>query len=399
VNTITPDTQNLTPFNPSDALPPPRVKGTLLPFSVKQFGEDKDVQFDTPEFVDSMIESFKLPGKALTGQLGIASINNPLYTKGANQFVMDYGLNPALLNAVRAPSAVKTGQLNIIASHNAKDGPKILKKHVKMIAKEGMDGTFQKNKSFQDPIDGRLSFEISTNKMYVPEQFFKRKTFEDQAMKADRYGPTDEMDGILLTDILKGMPELFKQYPKLKQVRVAMDDTGDEAPFFGGSASPLMSQIYIGGGTVKSANTKEGKEYFEEVLMHEVQHLVDNIERRSAGSSPSGIMAQIADGSEGYLKTALKQALAMDIYKRNAGEVRARMVEQRLKKGMEDEFPDPDTNPEEIIRNEDVLLELVNQSKSVPKLRDVMKGQDESFMRQTNRSLLKAVKGERDDGI
>ena len=89
----------------------------------------------------------------------------------------------------------------------------------------------------------------------------------------------------------------------------------------------------------------------------------------------------------------------MDIYKRNAGEVRARMVEQRLKKGMEDEFPDPDTNPEEIIRNEDVLLELVNESKSVPKLRDVMKGQDESFMRQTNRSLLKAIKGERDDGI
>ena len=64
MNTITPDTQNLTAFNPSDALPPPRVKGTLLPFSVKQFGEEKDVQFDTPEFVDSMIESFQLPSKA-----------------------------------------------------------------------------------------------------------------------------------------------------------------------------------------------------------------------------------------------------------------------------------------------------------------------------------------------
>jgi len=55
VNTITPDTQNLTPFNPSDALPPPRVKGTLLPFSVKQFGEDKDVQFDKQKFVNSTI--------------------------------------------------------------------------------------------------------------------------------------------------------------------------------------------------------------------------------------------------------------------------------------------------------------------------------------------------------
>ena len=182
MNTITPDTQNLTPFNPSDALPPPRVKGTLLPFSVKQFGEDKDVQFDTPEFVDSMIESFKLPSKAFKGELGIASINNPLYTEGANQFVMDYGLNPALLNAVRAPSAVKTGQLNIIASHNAKDGPKILKKHLNMIPKKGMDGTFKKNKSFQDPIDGRLSFEINTSKMYIPDKFLTRKPFEESRL-------------------------------------------------------------------------------------------------------------------------------------------------------------------------------------------------------------------------
>ena len=397
MNTITPDTQNLTPFNPSDALPPPRVKGTLLPFSVKQFGEDKDVQFDTPEFVDSMIESFKLPSKAFKGELGIASINNPFFTEGANQFVMDYGLNPALLNAVRAPSAVKTGQLNIIASHNAKDGPKILKKHLDMIAKKGMDATFQKNKSFQDPIDGRLSFEIDTSKMYIPDQFLKRKPFEDRYLEAEKFGKIAE--GFLLTDILKGMPELFKQYPSLKKVRVNMDDTGYDASFYGASASPLLNEITIGGGVIKQANSKEGKQLFEEILMHEVQHLVDNIERRSAGSSPSGIMAQIADGSEGYLKRALKKALAMDIYKNNAGEVRARMVEQRLKKGMEGEFPDPDVSPENIIRNEDVLLELVNQSKSVPKLRDVMKGQDESFMRQTNRSLLKAIKGERDDGI
>ena len=396
MNTITPDTQNLTAFNPSDALPPPRVKGTLLPFSVKQFGKDKDVQFDTPEFVDSMIESFKLPSKAFKGELGIASINNPLYTEGANQFVMDYGLNPALLNAVRAPSAVKTGQLNIIASHNAKDGPKILKKHLNMITKKGMDGTFKKNKSFQDPIDGRLSFEINTSKMYIPDKFLTRKPFEDQYIEAEKLDKVAE--GFLLTDILKGMPELFKQYPRLKKIRVNMDDTGDLAPYYGASASPMLSEITIGGGIIKQANSKEGKQVFEEALMHEVQHMVDHIERRSAGSSPSGIMSQIVDGSEGYMKRALKKALAMDIYKNNAGEVRARMVEQRLKKGMEDEFPDPDVNPEEIIRNEDVLLELVNQSKSVPKLRDVMKGQDDSYLRQTARSVIKAYKGERDDG-
>ena len=391
MNTITPDTQNLTPFNPSDALPPPRVKGTLLPFSVKKFGEDKDVQFDTPEFVDSMIESFQLPGKALTGQLGIASIDNPLYTEGATQFTSDFGLNLALLNAVRAPGAVKTGQLNIIASHNAKDGPDILKKHVDMVKKQGMDKTFKKNKSFEDPIDGRLSFEIDTSKMFIPEKFTNTKTFENQEVK--------------LTDILQGMPDLFKQYPQLKKVKVFMSDDRDIVSEGGGAASILTNEIILDKVLIKLSNRdKISKEMLEETIMHEVQHFVDNIERRASGSSPSSVFAQIADGNEGAVKRALKIALATDIYKNNAGEVRARMVEQRLKKGMEDEFPDPDVSPENIIRNEDLLLDLVNKSKNmlgfknIPELRDVMKGQEDSFLRQRRRSLQKARRKERDLG-
>ena len=391
MNTITPDTQNLTPFNPSDALPAPRIKGTLLPFSVRKFGENKDAQFDTPLYVDSMIESFQLPGKALTGQLGIASINNPLYTEGATQFTSDFGLNLALLNAVRAPGAVKTGQLNIIASHNAKDGPDILKKHVDMVKKQGMDETFKKNKSFEDPIDGRLSFEIDTSKMFIPEKFTNTKTFENQEVK--------------LTDILQGMPDLFKQYPQLKKVKVFMSDDRDIVSEGGGAASILTNEIILDKVLIKLSNRdKISKEMLEETIMHEIQHFVDNIERRASGSSPSSVFAQIADGNEGAVKRALKIALATDIYKNNAGEVRARMVEQRLKKGMEDEFPDPDVSPENIIRNEDLLLDLVNKSKNmlgfknIPELRDVMKGQEDSFLRQRRRSLQKARRKERDLG-
>ena len=391
MNTITPDTQNLTPFNPSDSLPAPRIKGTLLPFSVRKFGENKDAQFDTPLFVDSMIESFQLPGKALTGQLGIASINNPLYTEGATQFTSDFGLNLALLNAVRAPGAVKTGQLNIIASHNAKDGPDILKKHVDMVKKQGMDETFKKNKSFEDPIDGRLSFEIDTSKMFIPEKFTNTKTFENQEVK--------------LTDILQGMPDLFKQYPQLKKVKVFMSDDRDIVSEGGGAASILTNEIILDKVLIKLSNRdKISKEMLEETIMHEVQHFVDNIERRASGSSPSSVFAQIADGNEGAVKRALKIALATDIYKNNAGEVRARMVEQRLKKGMEDEFPDPAVSPENIIRNEDLLLDLVNKSKNmlgfknIPELRDVMKGQEDSFLRQRRRSLQKARRKERDLG-
>ena len=391
MNTITPDTQNLTAFNPSDALPPPRVKGTILPFSVRKFGEEKDVQFDTPEFIDSMIESFQLPSKAFKGELGIASIDNPLFTKGATQFTSDFGLNLALLNAVRAPSAVKSGELNIIASHNAKDGPNILKKHVDMVKKEGMDETFKKNKSFEDPIDGRLSFEIDTSKMSIPKKFTNTKAFENKEVK--------------LTDILQGMPDLFKQYPQLKKVTVAISDDRDIVSEGGGAASLLTDEIILDKVLIKISNrNKINKEMLEETLMHEVQHFVDRIERRADGSSPSSVFAQIADGNEGSIKRALKVALASDIYKNNAGEVRARMVEQRLKKGMEGEFPDPDVSPEDIIRNEDMLIDLVNKSKNmlgfknVPKLRDVMKGQEDSFLRQRQRSLQKARRKERDLG-
>tara|TARA_R100001079_G_scaffold86609_1_gene49484 strand:- start:287 stop:1486 length:1200 start_codon:yes stop_codon:yes gene_type:complete len=394
-NTITPDTANLTAFNPSDALPPPRYTGMLLPIERDKYGTKGNFELAVPQFVQSMIESAQLPGKAMRGELGIASIDNPLFTKGATQFTTDFGINLALLNAVRAPGAIKSGQLNIIASHNAKDGPKILKKHVDMIGKEGMIETFNKNKSFQDVIDGRLSFELDTSKMYIPKKFFNTKTFDDKEINAK----TTMDETFKLTDILKGMPELFVQYPRLKKVTVRMSDDPDEVPQLGGAASAMGGEITLGKDLIAmSGKNKFTRETLEEVLMHEVQHLVDFIERRADGSNPAGVLSQISDGSEGYLRKTLKEMLANEIYRRNAGEVRARMVEQRLKTGLQDEFPDPDVAPENIIRNEDVLIDLVNRSKSVPKIGDVMKGQDDSFMRQGARSLLLAVEGKRDTG-
>ena len=201
------------------------------------------------------------------------------------------------------------------------------------------------------------------------------------------------------------MPDLFKQYPQLKKVKVFMSDDRDIVSEGGGAASILTNEIILDKVLIKLSNRdKISKEMLEETIMHEVQHFVDNIERRASGSSPSSVFAQIADGNEGAVKRALKIALATDIYKNNAGEVRARMVEQRLKKGMEDEFPDPDVSPENIIRNEDLLLDLVNKSKNmlgfknIPELRDVMKGQEDSFLRQRRRSLQKARRKERDLG-
>ena len=49
---------------------------------------------------------------------------------------------------------------------------------VSKILSECVTPSFTKNKSFEDPIDGRLSFEIDTSKMFIPEKFTNTKTFE-----------------------------------------------------------------------------------------------------------------------------------------------------------------------------------------------------------------------------
>ena len=78
------------------------TRGMLLPFGQRQ-GE---FSFAVPEFVLAGIESAKLPGQAIRGDLGAPSLLNPQFTEGAQQFAVDFGLLPALgTAAISTPSA------------------------------------------------------------------------------------------------------------------------------------------------------------------------------------------------------------------------------------------------------------------------------------------------------
>ena len=77
-------------FQPSDALEAPRVTGMLLPFSAKRFGDEKDIRFAVPSLVSDFFDAtVGNTGKALEGELGVPSVNNPAFT-GA---VADMGMN------------------------------------------------------------------------------------------------------------------------------------------------------------------------------------------------------------------------------------------------------------------------------------------------------------------
>tara|TARA_Y100000401_G_scaffold114587_1_gene116882 strand:+ start:263 stop:1735 length:1473 start_codon:yes stop_codon:yes gene_type:complete len=77
-------------FQPSDALEAPRVTGMLLPFSARRFGDEKDLRLAVPELVSDFFDAtVGNTGKALRGELGVPSVNNPAFT-GA---VADMGMN------------------------------------------------------------------------------------------------------------------------------------------------------------------------------------------------------------------------------------------------------------------------------------------------------------------
>ena len=79
-------------FQPSDALPPPRVTGMILPFSANQYGNQRDVQFAIPSLLSGLYDAtVGTTGRAISGELGTPSINNPIFT-GA---VADMGANIA----------------------------------------------------------------------------------------------------------------------------------------------------------------------------------------------------------------------------------------------------------------------------------------------------------------
>jgi hypothetical protein len=115
--------------------------------------------------------------------------------------------------------------------------------------------------------DGRYRFEISDKDIRVSDDF-------------------DELDDGESMPLEKAMPhpELFKAYPELGKVKIIKDESmgGDEA-----FTDPTKNEIHLG----SAWKYNEGS--IDQVLKHEVQHLVQLHEGFARGGSPGEFMVQV----------------------------------------------------------------------------------------------------------
>ena len=153
---------------------------------------------------------------------------------------------------------------------------------------------------------------------------------------------------VKLEDILD-FPELFEEYPKLRNVHIVrlkpvdarnnfVDHVQDQAAF----AENGLDGEY----TIAMGNTPNPI-MFQSNLMHEVQHAIQHIENFPEGSSPKLIQEKFDEildmVQEEYPKSKgfMDEFLAFKIYEQMFGEVEARLVSERF-----DFITDPDASRE-----------------------------------------------------
>lgn len=133
-------------------------------------------------------------------------------------------------------------------------------------------------------------------------------------------------------------PQLFEAYPQLKQVKV-LDMGGTEG---NASFTPAIKKMLGGVSPPKiefNANSPEATS----ILLHEVQHAIQNLERFSPGGSSAFIKRSIEDGTLGQSFDTKAEDMAKgmaaigndprqianELYRNLAGEAEARLVQTR----------------------------------------------------------------------
>ena len=281
------------------------------------------------------------------GILGTASVAPGVgpFARGAKRglegFIPYLGSQPALAGGPGIDSSIT----KIIASEGATGGSEKIAKHKELSSKKkSKKAIFKENKSFVDTLDNKISFEIDTRNADLLEGSVKKT---DKGLFGSHFlkpNPNQEYGIYKLQDLLTGMDDLFEQYPDLKNAYVQ--------PFNG--VVEHNGQLVQAGGAVDFQDfvIKLGPGYSQknltEKLLHETQHLVDFLEGRQPGGSPLMFT--------GTAKQKTKN------YKRLAGEVRARLVQDRFYYNLQDEFPRPDTSPKKVLETEDDIMKVGGQS-------------------------------------
>ena len=270
----------------------------------------------------------------------------------------DPTLVPALTAAGTAASIARVADdgsavLGIMGGRLAKDGKKKFDKAASL-KKQGASNQdiFDKTKGYFDTDSFR--FEIPTASSKLTDKVFdgRMEGFRDVELNTD-YGALslNEKPFARLEQVLN-FPELYKQYPDLKKLKVARINQ-----MFGGFYDDTRGYIAIG----DQLNDK----MFQSVLLHEIQHVI----QRKEGFERGGSAAEIANNMEEILEKRLGRPINKDFlepiaraaYEDLYGEVEGRVVQRRFE-NPEEAKVDPVKTRQKERRDSDIMSNEIKAS-------------------------------------
>lgn len=202
-----------------------------------------------------------------------------------------------------------------------------------------------------------------------------------------RYEDDMLWNGGKLSDVIDA-PELFKAYPQLKGVRIDTDAIMNDMPSHGEYDSKTNTI------TIHADELK----YMNDILNHEIQHAIQDIEGFAKGGSPRLVRGEVkkrfdevtkqikqlrAEGKEDEAKALIEKNRGLyDAYMKNddfnsykslAGEVEARNVQERMNMTPEERRKTLAESTEDVARKDQIFLGVGDVSFS---LRDMADGKE-----------------------
>lgn len=202
-----------------------------------------------------------------------------------------------------------------------------------------------------------------------------------------RYEDDMLWNGGKLSDVIDA-PELFKAYPQLKGVRIDTDAIMNDMPSHGEYDSKTNTI------TIHADELK----YMNDILNHEIQHAIQDIEGFAKGGSPRLVIGEVkkrfdevtkqikqlrAEGKEDEAKALIEKNRGLynaytknddfNSYKSLAGEVEARNVQERMNMTPEERRKTLAESTEDVARKDQIFLGVGDVSFS---LRDMADGKE-----------------------
>lgn len=202
-----------------------------------------------------------------------------------------------------------------------------------------------------------------------------------------RYEDDILWNGGKLSEVIDA-PELFKAYPQLKDVRIETDAIMNDMPS-NGEYNSKTNTITIHADELK---------YMNDILNHELQHAIQDIEGFAKGGSPRLVRGEVknrfdevtkqikqlrAEGKEDEAKALIEKNRSLynaymknddfNSYKSLAGEVEARNVQERMNMTPEERRKTLAESTEDVARKDQIFLGVGDVSFS---LRDMADGKE-----------------------